>query len=148
MRPYLAHILAFLCICVSSCRKELPENPVEATSLVCSSTDLISLSHELRHLSPNATITLASVYAYLERDNHCHWKLTDDTSSFDSGSFTFASNDWKGVEIQGNYHLENRPDPASGRIGTISDLKIVLNDDTSTERRATIVIMQDGAYCW
>jgi len=148
MKPHLTLVLAFLGICVCACRKEVPENPAVSTSLVCSSTDLISLSHELRNLSSNATITLASVYAYLERDDHSSWKLTDDTSSFDSGSFTYASNDWKGIEIQGNYNLESRPDPAKGRVGTISNLNIVLNDVSNTERKVTIMIMHDGAFCW
>ena len=126
----------------------MQETSVVATSLVCSSSDLISLSHELRNLAINKAITLASAYAYLGRDDHSHWKLPDDNSSFDSGSFTYASNDWNGVEIQANYYLESHSDPKEDRSGSISDLDIVLNDVSNPERKVTIAIMTDGAFCW
>ena len=148
MKPHSTLILALFGICVCSCRKEVQETSVVATSLVCSSSDLISLSYELRSLALDKAITLASAYAYLHRDDHSHWKLIDDSSSLDSGGFTYASNDWNGVVIEGSYYLDSHPDPTTSLTGTIYNLDIVLNDVSSAERIVIIAIMKNGAFCW
>jgi len=148
MKPSLTLSLALLAMCFCSCRKHVIVMPSVATSPVCSSADLISLSNELRNLASNETISSAALYAYLERDRNAHWKIDNDCSSFDTDYLTYTSIEWEGVEVWAKYYVDSAPDSGQGRIGTISDLDIVVNDVSKPARKMLITIMRDELLCW
>jgi hypothetical protein len=148
MKLELMFTLLWFTISACSCRKEVDKSPFVTSSPVCSSTDLITLSHEIRGLSSNGRITSSSLYSYLERDQHAHWKLTDDVGSFDYDCFTYTSIEWNAVAVQAKYFLEGSSDPEKSRGGAISDLEIVVKDISNPERKMIVSIIRDGVLNW